>query len=166
MRIDNRQWLIEQNRRNVLPHEATPHGDLLLLIRGQILRLLVELVLDFQDFGDLMNAGFDLGRGHLVVLEGKRQVVVDSHGVVNDRKLKNLGNVPVSWGQLVNPLAVEQDIPLGGLNQAGNNVQHGAFPATGRPQQCVRPTLVPDVVELTDGVIIRPFRPVTVTVGK
>ena len=57
----------------------------------------MELVLYFKNLCDLLYSRFDLGCGHFVVFEGKCEILVYGHGVIDHRELEYLCNVSVPW---------------------------------------------------------------------
>jgi hypothetical protein len=65
-----------------------------------------------------VDTGVDAAALHAAIVQGKGQVVVDGHGVVDDRELEHLGDVALGRRQLGDVAVVEQDASLGRRNQA------------------------------------------------
>ncbi len=103
------------SNRMALTSERTrpaPERDLLLLVGGQALALAVA---EFGKPGHLQrlaHPAVDVGFGHAAIAQRKRQIVVDRHRVVDDRKLEHLRDVAFLRRQVGHVLAVEQQFAL------------------------------------------------------
>ena len=91
-------------------------------------------------------------------LSGEGQIVVDGHGVVDDRKLEHLRDVAVVRGQGGDVLAVKQHASLGRVQQAGNDVQQRRLAATGWAEQGVGAAILPLQMNAFQGEIGVRFR--------
>ena len=93
VRVDHRQRLVEQHRRDVLAHQAAAERDLLLGVGGEAGGALVELAAQLEHLGDLADALRDPLRRDAAVAQREGQVLGHGHRVVDDRELEHLGDV-------------------------------------------------------------------------
>ena len=69
---------------------------------------------ELEEVGDGADAGVDGGGGDAAVAEREGEVVVDGHGVVDDRELEDLGDVALGGREAGDVAVVEEDLALGG----------------------------------------------------
>ncbi|MNO54833.1 hypothetical protein D3C76_453130 [compost metagenome] len=166
VRVDHRQRFVEEDRRNVVADQTPAHRDFLFFVSGEVARLLAQEVLQVEDFGDFLHLAVHFRLGHALIAQREGQVVEHRHGVVDHRELKNLSNVALLRGQVVDRFAVEQHMALGRAEQPGNDVEQGRFATARWAKQRVGATLLPDVVHLADRVVLRSRRSLGVAVGE
>ena len=87
-------------------------------------------------------------RRHAAVAQREGQVVVDRHGVVDDRELEHLGDVAPVGRHVGHVDVVEQDPALGRAHQPGDDVEQRGLAAARRPEQRVGAAVRPLEVEL------------------
>ena len=166
MRVDHRQWLVEQDRRHVVAHQPPAHGNLLLFVGSQVAGALVQQRVQLQYLGNFVDLGEDLRLIHALITQGEGQVVEHRHGVVDHRKLENLGDIALLGRQRVDHLAIKLHFAVRRAEQPGNDIQQGRLAAAGWPQQRIGAALLPHMIHLANGVIGRASRRATVTVGQ
>ena len=88
------------------------------------------------------------------VAQRKGQVVVDRHGVVDDRKLEHLGDVAALGSGVGDVLAVEQDAALGRSEKPGYQIEQGGLAAARGPEQRVGAAVGPVDRQLLEGIIL------------
>ena len=93
MRIDDRQRLVEHDDIDIGADQPAPQRDLLLAVGGQARGAPVERRVELEHRGDFTHAAVDLGLGHAAVAQRESEIVVDGHGVVDDRELEHLRDV-------------------------------------------------------------------------
>ncbi|MNX94808.1 hypothetical protein D3C86_1270550 [compost metagenome] len=135
LRVDHRQRFVEQDGRHVAAHEPAAQRDLLLGIRRQAAGAAVQHVGHFQHLGNAAHAVADAVGRNAPVAQREGEVLGDGHGVVHHRKLEDLGDVARLRALAGDVLAVEQDAPVRGAQEAGHAVQQRGLAAAGRPQQ-------------------------------
>ncbi|MNE15670.1 hypothetical protein D3C80_1085890 [compost metagenome] len=166
VRVDHRQRLVEEDRRHVIAHQAAAHGDFLLFIGTEVAGLLLQRRTEFEHLGDLLHLATHPGLVHALVTQGESQVVEHRHGVVHHRKLKNLSDIACLWRQLIDHLAIEQHLALGGTEQPGNDIEQGRLAAARRPEQGIGAALGPDMLQLAQGIVIGAGGGAAVAVGQ
>ena len=125
VRVDHRQRFIEEDRGDVVTHQTTAHRDFLFFVGGEVARLLAQEVLQVEHFGNFLHLAVHFRLGHALIAQGKREVIEHGHGVVDHRKLENLGDVALLRRQVVDRFAVEQHMALRRAEQAGDDVEQG-----------------------------------------
>ena len=134
-----------------LTHDSTADGNTLALAAGQSLGLPVEVLGDIQDLGGFLDLAVDLVLGHLLELQGEGHVLIDRHVGIQGVGLEDHGDVAVLGGHIVHDLAVDEELALADLFQAGHHAQGGGLAAAGGTNQNDE-LLIGDVqVELLDG---------------
>ena len=123
VRVDHRQRLVEHDDIDVVAHEATAHGDLLLVVRRQVRGTDVEHAFDLKHRGDLGDALGDLGFSHAAIAQGKGKVLAHRHRVVDDRELKYLCDVALIGRQIGDVAVIEENAALGRVQEARDDVQ-------------------------------------------
>ena len=115
--IDNRQRLIEQDGIDVGSNEATAQRYLLLLIGGETARLLFGPAGEIDHFQRFAHLAVNLRFGHTAIAQGKGKIVVDGHGVVDDRELEYLRDIAFLGGKVRYILAVEEQLTVRRMDQ-------------------------------------------------
>ena len=129
-RVQVGQRLVEKEYLR-LADDRTSQRDTLSLTAGERLRLTGEVHLDAEDTRRLLDPRVDFGLGHLAELETERHVVVNGHMGVQRVVLENHRDVAVLWRDVVDNLAVYDDLALADFLQAGYHAQRGGFAAAG-----------------------------------
>ena len=93
VRINHRQWFIEQDGVDVIAHQTATQRDFLLLIGGQAFGPSLGLGGQIQRVEHVADAFVDLCFIDTSVHQRKSQILLNRHGVVDNRKLKHLGDV-------------------------------------------------------------------------
>ena len=109
---------------------------------------------EVQHVRDLGDAAADLARRHAAVAQRKLEIPAHSHGVVDDRELEHLRDVaPVrlSPGDVD---VVEQDAPLGRLQEPRDDVEERRLPAARRAEEVVGPAVLPGEVDPLQRVVV------------
>ena len=146
MRINYRQRLVKQERIHVFAHHATTKRYLLLGICSETSRLVVQAVLHADHRSNLLHASFDISGISASVAQWKCQVIAHGHCVVDHWKLENLRNIALSCRFVSDIFVVEQNTPLTGMQQAGNDIEQSRLTATRRPKQGIGFAIRPIVV--------------------
>ena len=134
-----------------LTHDGAADGNTLALAAGQSLGLPVEVLGDVQNLGGFLDLAVNLVLGHLLQLQGEGHVLVDRHMGVQGVGLEDHGDVAVLGSHIVHDLAVDKELALADLFQAGHHAQSGGLAAAGGTNQNNK-LLIGDVqVELLDG---------------
>ena len=158
MRVDHRERLVEQDRSDVCPHQPAAERDLLLKVGGQIARLPLEHALKAEQSRDFLDAGGDDIPRNPPILEREGEVPGDRHRVVDHRELEYLRDVARLRRQGGDVAVVEEDAPARRDDEARDDVQKRGLAAAGRAEKGVGAALLPDVVDLLQGVVRWPAR--------
>ena len=158
VRVDHRQRLVEEDRRDIRADEAAAERDLLLHVGGEVARLAVEHAREAEAARDLGDPLRRHRRRHAAVLQGEGEILAHAHGVVDDRELEDLRDVARLRRQVGDVAIVEQDASARRAHEAGDDVEKRRLPATRRSEQRIGAALVPDVVDLLQRVVVRPMR--------
>ena len=158
MRIDHGQRLVEHDDIDVGANQPAAERDLLLAVRGQAGGAPPQRALQIEHAGDLVDLRVDLGLGQAAIAQRKRQIVVDRHGVVDDRKLEHLRDLALVGRHVGQVDVVEQDAAFGRPHQAGNDVEQGRLAAAGGPEQRIGAAVLPLDVELLQRPVRRRLR--------
>ena len=143
MRVDHRERLIEEYGGHVAAYEASAKRDLLLRIGCKSASLAREIGGQLEDLRDFVHASADVCPGPSAVVQRKRQVVVDRHGVVDDRKLEYLSDVARLRRELGDIDTVKAHATARRRRETGNDVEQGCLAAARWPEQRIRPTILP-----------------------
>ena len=157
LRIDHRQRLVEEDRRDVLADEGTRQRDELLGISGETLGPSLEQVADLQQFGDLLGAPLGDGLVDAPVAQRELHVLLDGHRVVEHRELEDLGDVALGGRQLGDIDTVEQQPTGRGLDEAGDDVEHRGLATAARSEQGVGPAVLPREVDALERIVAVAF---------
>ena len=117
MRVDDGQRLVEEDRVDVVAHEAAAERDLLLLVCGKAARGLLRPTGEIDHFQNFAHAAVDFGLRDARLRSGKARLLVDRHRVVDDRELEDLRDVALLRRKVRDILAIEQDATLDGCNR-------------------------------------------------
>jgi hypothetical protein len=85
--------------------------------------------------------------------QGEGEIVEHGHRVVDDRELKNLRDIALFRRKLRDIAAVEQDAPVRGVQQAGNDVEQRGLAAAGRTEQRISPAILPFVMHFLQRIV-------------
>ena len=96
---------------------------------------MLQRVLEIEHAGDLVHRLLDLGRAQAAIAQRKGQIVVDGHGVVDDRELEHLRDVALVGRNVRQVDAIEQNPSLGRTHETGDDVEQGGLAAAGRSEQ-------------------------------
>ena len=95
----------------------------------------VQVVGEAQDAGGVLHLLLDDLLVHPLEGESEGDVVKHRHLGVEGVALEHHGHLPLPGAQLVGPLAVDEELPVGDVLQPGDHPQRGGFPAAGRPDK-------------------------------
>ena len=123
LRVDDGQRFVEEDGVDVLADQAATERYLLLGVGGEVLGLGLQLLFQAEHLRQFDDPRLDLFFRSAPVFQGKGEVLKHRHGVVDHRKLENLGDVALLGGQPGDVLVVEQDLALGRDQEPGNDVQ-------------------------------------------
>ena len=147
MRINYRQWLIEQDRINVGTHQPPAQGNFLLVISAQPTRLAIGQRLKPEHGDGLLYTNFNFSCRQLVratsVAQGECKIFRHRHGVVQHRELEYLGNISLLGWQGADVHIIKQQLAFTGVQQPGDDIKQGCFSTTRRAQQRVGAAVVP-----------------------
>ena len=136
MRIDHGQRLVEHDDVDVGADQPAAERDLLLAVRREAGGALLQRRPRRSSMRAIScTARVDLGLGHAAIAQRERQIVVDRHGVVDDRELEHLRDVALVGRHVGQVDVVEQHAAFGRPHQAGDDVEQGGLAAAGRPEQ-------------------------------
>ena len=128
------QGLIHQQHLG-LPDNSPADGHPLTLAAGEGLGLPIQILGDVQDLSGLVNPAVDLRFVHLPQLQGKGHVLPHGHVGVQGVALEHHSDVPILGLYVVDQLAVDVQLALGDVLQAGNHPQGGGLAAAGGAHQ-------------------------------
>jgi hypothetical protein len=103
------QRLVEQESGGPA-HDRTPHGDALALSAGQLARLAIEQLLDFQDACGFAHALFDLVLRGFAVAQPVGHVVVDAHMRIERVVLEHHRDVALGRLDVVDDALADADL--------------------------------------------------------
>ena len=156
MRIDDGQRLIEQNGVDVGAYQAAAERDLLLAIGGQAGCAALEAVGQIGHGGDLATRSRTTWLADAAVAQRKGEIVVDRHGVVDDRELEDLGNVALSPGAgvLTSSLVEQNACHLLGTSRPEMMLSKRCLATAGGPKQGVGAAVIPLQIKLLQRPIV------------
>ena len=114
-----------------LADDGPAHRDPLPLAAGQRGRLALEVLLEAEHLGGLVDPALDLILGRLPQLQAERQVLLDRHVRVERVVLEHHGDVPVLRRQVVDHPVADLDRAAGDLLEPGDGPQRGGLAAPG-----------------------------------
>ncbi len=126
--------LVEQEDLRIA-HDRAAHGDALALPAGELARLAVEQFLDVEDAGGLLHALLDLGLGKMLQPQPERHVLVDRHVRIERVVLEHHRHVAVFRRHVVDDRAVDRDLAVGDVLEAGDHAQGRRLAAARRADQ-------------------------------
>ena len=154
MRIDHGQRLVEHDDIDVGAHQPAAERDLLLAVRREAGGAPRSVPCRSSMRAISFDLRVDLGLGQAAVAQRKRQIVVDRHGVVDDRKLEHLRDLALVGRHVGQVDVVEQHAAFGRPHQAGDDVEQRRLAAAGRPEQRIGAAILPFDVELLQRPIV------------
>ena len=125
-----RQRLVEQERLGLLDDGAAD-GDALALAARQLRGRRSSKMRDLQDVGGAGDARGDLGLRQPLVLEAEAQVLVDAHVRVERVGLEHHGHAARRRHQMVAARAVDIDLAVADVLEAGDHAQQRRLAAAG-----------------------------------
>ena len=144
------QWLVHQEGLR-LADDGPAHRDPLPLPAGQRARLALEIRLQAQHLGRLIDPPLDLVLRRLAQLQAERQVLLDGHVRVQGVVLEHHGDVPVLGRQVVDHPVADRDGAAGDLLQTGDGPQRGRLAASGRADEHHELAVFDVQAEVVDG---------------
>ena len=118
VRVDDRQRLVKHDDIDVFTHQAAAKRYFLLAVSGQPRGALFQHAGQVRHLGNCAHALVHLRLRHAAVAQGERQIVVDAHRVVHDRKLENLRDIALVCRQSGDVPIAEQHLAMA-RNRAG-----------------------------------------------
>jgi hypothetical protein len=94
-------------------------------------------VAEIEHRADLAHALVDFRSRHAAIAQRKGEIVVDCHGVVDDRELEHLRDIPLFRACFRHVLGVEPDLSVARPQQAGDEIEQRGLAAAGRAEQRV-----------------------------
>jgi len=85
--------------------------------------------IEFEHGRDFADALIDLTLADAPVAQGEGEIVVDRHGVVDDRKLEHLRDVARFRRRVGDVVAIEEDVAFGRCEQARDQVEERGLAA-------------------------------------
>jgi len=128
------QRLVHEEHRWVTHYRAAD-GHALALAAGQGLGLAVQILGDVQDLRSFPHLLVDDVLALLAQLQGEGHVLIHGHMGVQGVVLEDHGYIPVLGGHVVHQLAVDIQLALAYLLQAGHHAQGGGLAAAGGAYQ-------------------------------
>jgi hypothetical protein len=116
------QWLVHQEDLWV-PDDGAAHGDALTLATGEGLRFAVEVLLDAEQLGSLVDAFGPLLVVDALHLEGEAHVVRDRHVRVERVVLEHHRDVPLLWWKVGDVAVADVDLAFVDFFEAGEHPQ-------------------------------------------
>jgi len=151
MRVYDGQRFVEHDGVDILAHQTASEGYLLLAVGGQSRGAVGQRVRQIEHFGNGADTFIDSRFVNTAIAQGKGEIVVDGHGVVDDGELEYLGDMALVGLQISDILAIEQNAALGRPDQAGNDVQETGLATAGRPEKGIGTAIVPVDIDLLQG---------------
>ncbi len=109
---------------------------------------------ELEQVGDGADAGVDGGGGDAAVAQREGEIVVDGHGVVDDRELEDLGDVALGRGEAGDVAVVEEDLAFAGDDEAGDDVEERGLAAAGGAEERVGAAVLPFEVDRLQRVVV------------
>ena len=109
---------------------------------------------ELEEVGDGADAGVDGGGGTPRLREREGEVVVDGHGVVDDRELEDLGDVALGGGEAGDVAVVEEDLAFARDDEAGDDVEERGLAAAGGAEERVGAAVLPLEVDGLQRVVV------------
>ena len=127
--IEVGERLVEQEHLG-LPHHGACHGDALALAAGEFTRAALEIGFEANDPGDLEHTLRPLGPRYLGDLQRIANVLLHRHVRVECVVLEHHGATAFARLELVHHRAVDDDLAVGNLLEAGDHAQQRGLAAT------------------------------------
>ena len=134
LRVEVRQGLVHEEGRRLADDRAA-HGDALALAAGEVAGLAVEVLLEVEDPGGLVDAAVDLLLAAAAELEREADVLPHGHVRVERVALEDHGDVAVARGEVVDDLLADAQLAVGDLLEPGDHPQGRGLPAARGPDQ-------------------------------
>ena len=147
--VEVRQRLVHEEDLRLADDRAA-HGHALALPTGEGLRLALEVGLEVEDLGGLLDALVDLGLVHAGDLQGEAHVVGHRHVRVERVVLEDHGNVTVLGGEVGDIAVADPDPALVDLLEAREHAERGGLAAPGRADEDEELTVFDVDVQLVD----------------
>ncbi len=116
--------------------DGAADGDALALAAGERLGFALELFVgDAEDLGGFADALVDLGFRVLAQHQAERHVFVDGHVRIERVVLEDHGDVAIFGRNVVDALAVDENVAAGDFLEARDHAERGGFAAAGRADE-------------------------------
>ena len=132
--IEIRQRLVEQECLR-LAHDGSSQRHALPLAARQLCGPAIEEQLDAEHRGRLLHTLVHPRGRHAADTQAERQILADGLVRVERVALKHHGQIAETRLDARHVAAADQDPPRGGFLETGDQAQHGALAAPGRPEQ-------------------------------
>ena len=133
LQVERTERLVEQQHRRQVDERARERDPLPLAAR-ELARLGLGAVGEPHELEHLPDAARDLGLRDLLALEAEGDVVVDREVLEERVALEHRVDVAAVGRHALDRLALEQDLALVGLLEAGDHPQRRRLAAAGRPE--------------------------------
>ncbi len=107
----------------------------LLLAAGDLIHIAIVKALQVHHRQRLFDAGFDLSTRHAEHLQAVADVLAQRHVREQGVRLEHHADITLLNGAVGHVLAVDKDLPAGGLFQPGDQTQYRGFTAAGGAEQ-------------------------------
>ncbi len=107
----------------------------LLLAAGDLIHIAIVKALQVHHRQRLFDAGFDLPTRYAEHLQAVADVLAQRHVREQGVRLEHHADITLLNGAVGHVLAVDKDLPAGGLFQPGDQTQYRGFTAAGRAEQ-------------------------------
>jgi hypothetical protein len=128
------QRLVEEERLR-LPHDRPPHRDPLALATGEVGGLALQVLVQLQDVGRLVDPPPHLGVVHLGQPERERDVLEDAEVRVQRVVLEHHRQVALARRLVVDPGSSDDHVAAGDVLQPDDHAEQGRLPAAGRADE-------------------------------
>ena len=133
-RVEVRKRLVHEERLR-LADERSTHRHALPLTAGELPRLAIELLVQFEDGCDAGNALLDLRTAEPTKLQREGQVLEDGLVRVESVVLEHHRDIPIAWRKPVDHLVADADLAVRDLFEPGNHAERCCLPAAGRTDE-------------------------------
>lgn len=151
LRVEVGERLVHQEHRGPA-RDGPAHGDALALTTGELTRVTVEDALDAEHPGRVLDASGVVLAG-VLQLQREADVGPVGHGRVEREVLEHHGHAALAGRYVVGRFAVEQQLALGDLLQAGDHAEHGRLAAPRGAEQDDELARVDGEREAVDGTL-------------
>src|SRR5439155_25443183 len=140
-------------------HQRTSERDALLLATRELTRPPFEQRVDADQAGDLARTTFRLGAFDLFEPQRKHDVLEHGHARVERIRLEDDADVAIARLDIVDARAVERDVAVGWVVDAGEHQQRGRLAATRRAEHGDERAVLDGQVDAIDAGCPKPTLP-------